>query len=155
MKKEDRIRLEAASLLLDRGMRFKITDAPFYLKLVRLDRLRIRPLKAGTIAEITRITIENGLLDVKTGQEANGKIEPITEVVAVSILNGWLKIRWFTGWMKRFLAWNIPEATLYKIYFMISQINKVSDFMIITRYFGIQVEMMMNPKIEGQTKTGS
>jgi hypothetical protein len=71
LEKGDAIALEAANLLLDRGMRFTITDAPFLLRLFRLNRFRIRTLRAGTIAEIYRLMSLHALTGIGTEAEAN------------------------------------------------------------------------------------
>lgn len=155
MKKEDRIRLEAADLLLDRGMRFTISDAPVLIKAMRMNRFNIRPLKAGTIIEIVRLVILYELESVENEAAANGKLAEIAEVVAVAILNDRKKIKRYTRIVKRLLLWKVTASTLFRIYFVVSRINKVSDFMTITGYFADQAQAMMNPKLPGQSIQGS
>ena len=152
---ERNIRLAAANMLLKRGMRFTISDAPFLWRLFRLNRVRIRPFYGGTLAEISRIMDENGLNDIFRAEQANAKLEAISLLIAVSILNGKSRIKWFSGRLSRLLLWKVPPHTLVDMFFRISSVNKVSDFMNITIYFGIQAQMMMSPKIAGQTEKGS
>ncbi|MDL2254965.1 hypothetical protein LJC38_00085 [Parabacteroides sp. OttesenSCG-928-K15] len=155
MEENDRIRLEAANLLLDRGMRFTITDAPVLLKLLRLNRFRIKPLRAGTIIAITSIISRDHLEDVKTDADANKKLDSISEVVAVAMLNNQRRIEENTESLKQFLLWRVPAATLFKVYLIISKVDSISDFTTITRYFIERARMMMNPKFLGQEKMGS
>jgi hypothetical protein len=45
-----KVRVAGIDLLLDRGVRFTVTDAPVLLKWLGLNKIRIRPLRGGTIA---------------------------------------------------------------------------------------------------------
>lgn len=155
MTDKENVRLAAADLLLDRGMRFNFTDAPFYLKTLRMNKVRIRRLKGGTIVELSRTILKNGLEEVQTAADANGKMDSVAEVIAIAILNNKLMIRLFKKHLAKFLLWEIDAVTLVKIYLVISSINKISDFTIITGYFVRQMQGMMNPKIPGQKTTGS
>lgn len=149
------VRLAAADLLLDRGMRFIITDAPVLLRLLRLNRIRIRRLKGGTILEFSRVILKGGLESIETAADANGKMESIAEVIAIAVLNSRVRIWLLKGLLTKFLLWKADAVTLVKIYLIISSINKVSDFTTITGYFVHQTQAMMNPRIPGQTGTGS
>ncbi|MDR1937307.1 MAG: hypothetical protein LBQ73_02250 [Tannerellaceae bacterium] len=155
MDEKDRIRLEAADLLLDRGMRFTLTDAPLLLRLFCLHRFRVRPLRGGAIAEIARIIVEGALEKVETEADANGKMEYIARVIAVAVLGSRKKIALFSRRLGKLLLWRVPAATLFQIYLIVASINKVSDFMTITGYFALQAAMLMNPRLPGQMEKGS
>jgi hypothetical protein len=149
------IGLRAADLLLDRGMRFTVSDAPFYLKMFGLHRFRIRPLRAGTIMEISRTIDKEGLSDIKDEAAANSRMDKIALVIAMAILNRRLAIGRLKGILAAALLWKIPASTLYRIYLTIARINSISDFMTITGFFALQSAMMMKPKIPGQRGKGS
>lgn len=155
MKDKGNVRQAAADLLLDRGMRFNFTDAPFFLRALRLHRVHIRRLKGGTILELSRTILKYDLESVQTAADANAKMEGVAEVLAIAILNKKMLIRFFRKPLTKILLWNVDAITLVQIYLIVSSINKVADFMIITGYFVRQMQTMMNPKLPGQTVTGS
>jgi len=149
------VRLAAADLLLDRGIRFNFTDAPFLLRLFRLNRIKIRRLKGGTILEYSRVIVRDKLEDVLTHADANGRMDSIAEIIAIAILNNRIAIRLLKKHLADMLLWKVDAVTLVKIYLILSSINKVSDFTTITKYFVRQTQMMMNPRLPGQATTGS
>ncbi|MDR3057761.1 MAG: hypothetical protein LBU84_06430 [Prevotella sp.] len=149
------VRLAAANLLLDRGVRFTIPDAPFYWRLLRLNKIHIRPLRGGTIAEISRLIDEYQLDDVRSVNAINQKLSAISEVIAVAILNNKKAIARFTGRLAKLLLWKVPAHVLIEIFLCISGVNKVSDFTLITVFFCQQATMMMSPRNTGQTGKGS
>jgi len=148
-------RLAAANMLLDRGVRYIISDAPLIWKLLRLNRIQIRPLKAGTIMEISRIIDENKLDEIKDNSETKEILESVACLIAIAVLNNKLKIKYFTPLFSKFILWKIPAKIMFSIFYHIIQANNLADFMSITRYFGHQAQMMMNPKNMGQQQTGS
>ncbi|MDR1644221.1 MAG: hypothetical protein LBS05_00125 [Tannerellaceae bacterium] len=149
-----RIGLEAANLLLDRGIRFTLTGAPFFLRLFGLHRFHIRPLRAGTIVEIYRLMHEHALNDIKTEAEANASVDKIALVVATAVLNDRRRLRWQKG-VAALFCYHIPAAELFKIYMIIARLSSVADFMTITGYFRLQAQTMMRAKIPGQRVKGS
>ena len=152
---ESNVRLAAANILLDRGVRFTISDAPWYWKLLRINRVCIRPLRAGTIMEISRLIDENELDDIRIQKDANNRLDVIALIIAVAILNGKQTIKLFSGILSKMLLWKIPAHVLQDIYKQVAKVNKLTDFMNITIYFGMQAEMMMNPREMGQEEEGS
>lgn len=152
---QSNVRLAAASILLDRGVQFTISNAPWYWRLLRINRIHIRPLRAGTIMEISRMIDESELSEIHIQLDANIKLDVITRIIAMAVLNGKYKIKFFSGILSRMLLWKVPAHVLKQIYRHIAKLNKVTDFMNITIYFGIQTEMMMSPKNTGQEKEGS
>lgn len=151
------IRLKAANAILERGVRFRL-PAPFYKRWLRRDWTTIRHLKAGTILEFSRVVLEHGLesavllgdyeLLLKT-------IEPCARCIAIAILNDEQKIERRADRLTRKLLWEISTESLVEIFVKISLLNRISDFMTITKFFSIQMTMMMNPKNLGQTDDGS
>jgi|GEM_PF-1730554 hypothetical protein len=155
MRQIGNVRLAAANILLDRGVRFTIQDAPWYWKLFRINRIHIRPLRAGAIMEISRLIDENGLDDIRIQKDANNKLDAISLIIAVAILNGEYRIKLLSGILSKMLLWKIPAHVLQGIYKQVAKINKLTDFMNITIYFGMQAEMMMSPRQMGQEEEGS
>lgn len=155
MANRSNIRLAAASILLDRGVRFTISGAPWYWKLLGFNPILIRPLRCGTIMEISRIIDETGLADIQMQKDANTRLDTVALIVATAMLNSRLKIKYFAGILARMLLWKVPGYVLRDVYRQIAKINKVTDFMSITIYFGIQAQMMMSPKEMGQVVKGS
>lgn len=145
-------RIAAAKLLLGRGMRFTITDAPLLWRMLRLNSITIHHLRAGTIAEISAIIDRDGLDDIRVPAEANANMPAIALCVAVAVLNDKKRIERYAERLAKLLLWKLPAQTLIDIYYVIAGLNKLSDFMIITGYFSHQATMMMSPKIPGQMK---
>jgi hypothetical protein len=149
-------RVTAAERILDRGVRF-LLPASFFQRLFRLNRIEIHPLKGGTILEFSRVVILAGLEDsVLKGDWTflEKSIEPVARCVAISILNDEDKIRKNADKLSKKLLWNLPAGTLVEIFRTISELNRVSDFMNITRFYVSQMTMMMNPRNLGQEKGG-
>lgn len=155
MASKSNVRLAAADLLLDRGVRFTISGAPWYWRLLGLNRIHIRPMRAGTIMEISRIMDGYGLDDIRVQKDANTRLDIIAIIVATAMLNSKRKIKLFSGILTKLLLWKVPAYVIRQVYRQIAGLNKISDFMSITIYFGIQAQMMMNPKEMGQTGKGS
>lgn len=149
------VKLEASVLLLEKGVRFTISGAPFLLRLLRLNNVHIRPLKAGTIIELSRLIELYKLDGVDSPREANIKLEGIAHLIAVAMLNSKRRIKWLSKRVTKLLLWAVPANVLTRIFLIIYKVNKVSDFMDITKSVGIIAQMMMSPKNLGQEKTGS
>ena len=155
MTETDNVRLAAANLLLDRGVRYVISDMPLFWQLLRLNRIEIRPLKAGTLMEISRIIDENKLDRIETADEGMKKLGAIVMLISVAILNHRYRIKYFSGILSKILLWRIPVKALFNIFYHIIRVNNLTDFTNITRYFNHQAEMLMSPKIPGQQGMGS
>jgi len=151
----DKVRLAAAKLLLDRGVRFTISGAPVVLRLLRLNRIHIRPLRAGTIICMSRIMDENGIDELEMPKEYNQKLDVVALLIATAMLNGKYRIKFFARLLSRILLWKVPAKVLRELYLYVATVDKLADFMTITAYFGIQARMMMNPRMTGQMKKGS
>lgn len=151
----DNVRLAAANILLGRGVRYTIPDTPLFWQLFRLNRLHIRPLKAGTLIEISSIIDRYNLNKIEDIGTTYLNLRPIATLIAVSILNGKNKIKLFSSLLTCIILWYIPAKALLSIFYQIVQINNLSDFMNITIYFEHQAQMMMGPKNLGQEIKGS
>lgn len=150
------VRLKAADLLLDRGVRFRL-PASFVSKLFGGGKLDIPPLKAGTILEFSRIVISSELEEtiLKSDYTFLSKaIEPVAKCIAICILNDEQKIAERTEKLSRELLWKYPSGVLVEIYKVLAELNRVSDFISITRFLLDQMTMMMNPKNLGQEANG-
>jgi len=148
-------RLVAAERILNRGVRFRM-PAPFFSRLLRRNRITVRPLKPGTIFEFSTIVLENNLEEATTLSDCAAlvkSIKPIARCIAVAMLNDEKKIATRTERLQQKLLWKVNTSFLIKIYLTISEMNSSADFMNITRYFVIQTLMMMNPNL-GQESDG-
>lgn len=143
-------RLAAANLLLERGMRFNITDAPFYFRFIGLKAIEIRPLYPGTIMEISRVILRDDIEKIDP-VKAVTKIESICRVIAIAMLNDRKKLK-RTELLTHRLMDKVPLAVLIRIFLQIVDINGVMDFTIITSYFNGQMNQMMTVKNQGQIK---
>jgi len=143
-------RLAAANLLLERGVRFKITDAPFYFRFIGLKYIIIRPLYPGTIMELSRIILQEGIEKIDT-IKAVEKMESICRVIAIAMLNDKQKLK-RTERLTHTLMNKVPLAVLIHIFLHIVDMNGVMDFTIITNYFSGQMNQMMTVKNMGQIK---
>jgi len=141
---ENKTRLAAANLLLERGIAFKI-DAPFFIRWLGLNRIVIRPLYPGTIAEFSRIILENGLSNV-TADIANERIESVCKVIAIAMLNDKTKIEKDTDKLAERLSWKVPTFQLIQIFFAIEAVNSILDFTTITNYFSERMNQLMTMK---------
>lgn len=141
-------RLAAANLLLERGVRFNITDAPFYFRFIGLKTITIRPLYPGTIMELSRVILEEGIEKIDHAK-AIEKIEAICRVIAIAMLNDKNKLK-RTERLTHTLMTKVPLAVLIRIFLYITDINGVMDFTIITNYFAGLMNQIMTVKNLGQ-----
>lgn len=142
------IEMQAANLLLERGIRFKIKDAPFFIKLLRLNRLTIAALKAGTIARYSLIIYSKQLhVRISDVEYLYAEIDSVCEVIAIAILNHPIKIKLLYKTFARLLKWKIPYTELIKIFISIVEINKAVDFTTITSFLLNQMKRLMSPKL--------
>ncbi len=148
--------LKAAETILDRGVRFTM-PAPFIIRLLRLNRIRVKPLRPGTILEFARVVQEHNLQDVKseaTFKEMVKNIEPLAECLAIAVLNHRLKIKWFTGLYTRWFLWRCHYIQLIEMFAVLSKLNQAHDFTTITKFFCQQTTSMMSPRNLGQQASG-
>lgn len=146
-------KLKAANLLLERGVRYHITDAPFLLKFFRLNRITIAALRAGTIAEFSRIIIEKQL-DIKLADNdyLNENLDSICLVIAIAVLNSKFKIKYFSKAFAKQLLWRVQYTTLVEIFVTLVEINSAVDFMTITNWPVQQMTMMMSARLGHENK---
>ena len=146
--------VKAAKLLLDRGIRFNIPDAPFFDRIRRKNRIEIRPLRGGTIAEIAVLTIENSLTDNLTNIELKSRLDVISKIIATAVLNDEIAIEREREKLAKRLLWKVPAHVLVKIFRYIESLNEIKDFTTITNYFNRLTKTMM-VKRTGQKTKGS
>ncbi|MDH6310592.1 hypothetical protein M2451_003318 [Dysgonomonas sp. PFB1-18] len=146
--------VKAANLLLERGIRITIPDAPFWDRIRRNNRIHIRPLRAGAIMEIAVLMLENGLDERLTNVELHSRLDVIATVIATAILNDDGAIQYKREALAQKLLWKCPAHVLIKIYRHIESLNQIEGFTAITAYFNRQVRMMME-KRTGQQAKGS
>ena len=143
------MRLEAAERILERGVRFRL-PAPFLLRLVRLNRLNIKPMKAGTILEFSRVVLEHKLEEAVALEKyefLTKSIEPVARCLAIAILNDRKKIEKRTDELQKWLLWRISPQLLIEMFLTVEPMTRTSNFLIITRLFVMQTLMMMNPNL--------
>lgn len=146
--------IKAANLLLDRGIRFTIPDAPFWQRLFRRNVIHIRALRAGTIMEIALLILENGLDENLTNKELQSKLDIVCQVIATAVLNDAQAIELKRNALTKKLLWKYPAHVLIKAYRYIESLNELEDFTTITNYFNRQARMMMAKRM-GQRRKGS
>lgn len=152
---EQLIQQRAAILLLERGVRFNIVDAPFWLKILRLNRITISALRAGTIAEYSLVILQKQLdLRVADREYLCSEIDSICRIIAIAMLNSPLKIRFLTKYLARLLKWKMPYSELIRIFLTLVEINNAVDFTTITTWMNSQMTMLMSPKM-GHEEKGS
>lgn len=153
------VRLQAAEAILERGVRFRL-PAPFFKRWLKADYVTISRLKAGTILEISRVILENKLEEailLGDNEFLSKTIEPCARCIAIAVLNDKKKIERevATGRLKKKLLYSISDVSLVEIFMSVMLMNRVSDFMNITKYFLMMMKTMMNPKNLGQDEEGS
>lgn len=154
MEQEDKVRLAAANLLLQRGVKFRV-DAPFWQRITGRNVIHIRPLYPGTIAAFSLEILKNGL-ETATQQQLLENISIVSRIIAIAVLNDKHKIEKELDSLSSKLLWRVPALQLLNIYSSLNNINKVVDFTIITNWTIRMMKMMMNPKLSlGQDEEGS
>lgn len=149
------MRLEAAERILNRGVRFRL-PAPFLSRLLRKNRITVRPLFPGTILEFATIVLKHKLEEAITLSDyaaLEKSVKPVARCIAVSVLNNKKKIEEKTDKLQEWLMWKVKPRQLIEMFLVIEKFNRTSDFMNITRYYVIQTLMMMNPNL-GQENDG-
>jgi hypothetical protein len=142
------IRAATANVLLDRGVIFRLKGAPFFLRLLRMDRIKIKPLRAGTILHIETLMRKHGLSALATEAEVHLKLDATAEIIATAALNGKRKIRYLSRPLYKLLL-RLPAKTLIDMFTVISSANASTHFMIITVYFdSLTTAMMMTGHME-------
>lgn len=141
-------RLEAAEQLLDRGVRFRL-PAPVFLRWLR-PSLTLRAHKAGTIASFSTVVIKNDLeAAVLLGDTEflHKSVKPIAECLAISGLNGYLSIKFFTRIVKWYLLWQLEKDALVEMFLLAFELNNAKAFTIITKWYIQQMKTMLNPNL--------
>lgn len=149
------VRVRAADLLLKRGLRVRIARASFFMRILGLHRIRIRPLYGGAIMRISRLLDAEGVEPFATPRETHVRMDVVAKAVALAVLNVWWKI-WLYRPFARLLLWVIPGHILIQIYNEVRRVDDVTDFINITISMSLKGAMMMLPKIQerGQKKSG-
>lgn len=149
-------RLNAANVILQRGVRFRL-PAPFYKRWLKMDYITIRYLKLGTILEISRVVLESKIEEaIALGDHEFlvKAIEPCARCIAIAMLNDERRIARETDRLTRKLIWKIAPQSIVEVFTAISTMNRLSDFINITRYLLSQTTMMMNRRNLGHEESG-
>jgi hypothetical protein len=150
-------RLQAANAILERGVRFRL-PAPFWKRLLRKNYIIIRHLRLGTIIEISRVVLENDLENAVTLGDSEfllKSVEPCARCIAIAALNDKAKIESEVDKLTETLLWKMSPESIIEIFLKISIMNRTADFIHITKYLLVQMQMMMNPKNLGHEESGS
>ncbi len=150
-------RLQAANAILERGVRFRL-PAPFWKRWLKKDYVTIRHLKPGTILEFSRVVIGRKLESAIAAGDYEfllQAVEPCARCIAIAILNDKRKIARHTDKLTERLLWKVSPVSLVEVFAKIAVMNRVADFMTITKFFLTQMQMMMNPRNLGQKMSGS
>ena len=150
-------RLTAAEAILDRGVRYNIPHAPVRYRLLGLHRIHIKPLRAGTILEISKVVLESKLEEAIMLQDhafLSASLRPMAECIAIAVANGRLRVRIFRKVLTTMVL-QLPVDVILQIFLHIESRNQKRLFLTITRYFSVLTQMMMDPRNLGQTDQGS
>lgn len=150
------VQLSAADTLLERGVRFRL-PASLLSRLLGRDWVTIRPLKLGTILEICRVSIEEGIDDVlkiySSDAETIAKIAPAcARCIAIAALNDKKKIERGVDKLTERLTWYVDAKCIVDIYMIVKSMWRVQDFMSITALMCQMTQMMMTPRIGQEAK---
>lgn len=152
------VRIQAAEAILERGMRFRL-PAPLWKRWLKRDYFTILPLKAGTIVEMSRCVLLSNIesLDILLydSKYAHKVVDVCAECIAIAILNDKKKIKTHTQHLKKKLLWEVSSQSIIELYSSIEKMNRLGDFLNITKYLLNQTAMMMNRKHLGQEESGS
>ena len=114
---------EAANIILERGVRFKL-PAPLGLRVP----ITIRPLRLGTLYEMSRLTAEHKLED----QLLSPPLPAVAEVIAAAVLNNRLLIRLFLRPMAQWLLNSLTAKGLTELYAVVRRMSDPNPFTAIT-----------------------
>lgn len=148
------IQKDAANLLLDRGIRFNLPDAPIWDRIRRKNKIHIRPLRAGAILEIAVLTLDAELDKPHTNLQLHTKLDVIAKIIATAVLNDAETIVLKCDVLTSKLLNKCPAHVLIQIFRHIESLNQIEGFTNITRYFNRQTRMMLT-KRTGQMAKGS
>lgn len=146
-------RIKAADLLLDKGVRFRV-PAPFYRRWLRKDTLDIKPLRAGTIIEISKVVVANELdkhLEQRAWEQLQNNIEAVALCISIAVLNDKQKIARQADKLAAKLLWRYNTGVLISMFRVILTQTHKEDFIGITKFL-VRQAMMMNL---GQKAIGS
>lgn len=129
--------VRAADLIMERGVRFR-APVPRLLRPLGL-KLTIRPPYLGTVIEVAREAAAAGLgaklsglaLDPSTIGEV---APPLARCLALALLNGRLRIRFFSGVVTRYLLRRVTPGSLLELYRAVQEQWRVEDFIAITSW---------------------
>lgn len=141
-------RINAANVILDRGVRFRL-PAPFWKRWLGRDWVTIHHLKAGTILEISRVVVASGLENVAGMSDyemLEKSIPACARCIAIAILNDKHRIDKGVDKLTDKLVDKISVESIVDIFMQVKQMNRVSDFTTITRYLLTMTQMMTSPK---------
>ena len=146
---------KAASILLDRGVGWKV-PAPWPLRLIKRNvMLVIKPLRLGTLLELSRLYAGMDIDTTEAEKDPHALIKCIpiaSRIAAVCILNGPAKIKLFSGPLSRFIRKRLTANELLEMMLFIVTYSGTASFMSIIRLMG---EMRMTTPNLSQEEQGS
>lgn len=145
--------IRAADSILDRGVRFKM-PAPWIIRVLHLNRIRVKASRPGAILEFSKVVIKHGLTGQMTVEQMQNKLEPLSECLAITVLNGRLRIKYLKRLATRWFLWRCHYTQLIEMFVVLQRLNQMQDFTHITRFYYQQTKMMMSPRNLGQKQNG-
>lgn len=121
----------AADLLLERGVRFRLT-APFFLRWICPRYATIRALKLGTIIKIDKLSRSCSLSELSskwnnTALSAEQAV-PLSEAIALAVLNHPVKQQLFCKLLAWQLRWSLTGKSLLQLWQVVQSMNDVEAF---------------------------
>lgn len=127
---------KAASILLDRGVGWKV-PAPWPLSIFRRQvMLVIKPLRLGTLLELSRLYASMYIDPRELEKDPHALIRGIpvaSRIAAVCVLNSPLKIKLFSGIVARFIKKRFTADMLLEMMLFIVTYSGTSAFTTIIR----------------------
>lgn len=146
---------KAASILLDRGVGWKV-PAPWPLSIFKAQvMLVIKPLRLGALLELSRLYASMNIDPQEPNQDPHALIKCIpiaSRIAAVCLLNSPLKIRLFSGMVARFVRKRLTADQLLEMMLFVVTYSGTASFTSIIRLMG---EMKMTTPNLSHQEQGS
>ena len=148
----------AAEVLLDKGVAWRL-PAPWFLRIFGKStvRLSIKPLRLGTLLELSRLYLAMGITEEKLSGDVNqlirSNVTMVSRIAAICILNSRIRIRLFTGILARFLQNRLTGNAMLELMMFVVTLSGASAFLSTIRLIGVM--KMTSPRNLGPEDQGS
>lgn len=132
---------QAASALLDRGVRWKL-PAPWWMRLLGRQHLHltVTPLKYGTLLELSRAWCAMGASIDEPPDDLHGMMRQhapaLCRAVAVCLLNSRWRILLGSRWLGRFLMHRVTPGQVFELMVFVATFSNAEAFWSTIRLIG-------------------